>query len=329
MGTDNISSGLIGKYTSKQPSGSMNFVGLGQVMEGIYPTFDSRENQYQKKGRVVENWYKQKPYAFKFTDRNGMQSTFYLPISPYNINITTHFATSVISTMYGTIEEHSEQRYYDIVISGTTGMSPRFYDVVQRQDLYDSKRPLDSIGRASFPVKSLVNGNLGGFFKRTQALVENTLNQASDLIGDDNGSTGIDLSKTGYVAFHNFYKFLLAYKKDVSGELGIPSSDRNQQHPLVFVNYKDNNQYNVAIQTFQLTRDASEPLLYNYNITMRAYNLQEADPQQISPDLADRAQELGLTKVENSSLFSKIAGKARKAKNAAYSVIAAAKGFGS
>jgi hypothetical protein len=231
--------------------------------------------------------------------------------------------------MYGTIEEHSEQRYYDIVISGTTGMSPRYYDVIERQTEDEAGRPSSAIGRASFPVKSLIDGNLGGFFKRTQALVDNTLNQANDLLGDDNGSTGIDLTKTGYVAFHNFYKFLLAYKKDVSGELGTSASDRNQQHPLVFVNYKDNNQYNVAIQNFQLTRDVSTPLLYNYNIVMRAYNLQQADPQSIALDLADRAQELGLTEVNNSSLFSKIANKAKQAKNLAYSAIAAAKGFGS
>jgi hypothetical protein len=293
-----------------------NSSSVNQLMDGIYGK------------NVVENWYKQKPYAFKFTDRKGTPHDFYLPISPYNISITTHFATNVITTMYGTIEEHSEQRYYDIIISGTTGMVPRYYDTVDKQLETQSGKPSE-IGRANFPIKDMIGGNLGGFFKRTQALVENTLNQASDLIGDNNGSTGVDLSKTGYTAFHNFYKFLLVYKKDVSGEYGASTSSRNQQHPLIFVNYKDNNQYNVAIQNFQLTRDASQPMLYNYNITMRAYNLQEADSQNIANDLADRAEELGLTSVNNSSLFSKIANKAKQAKNLAYSAIAAAKGFGS
>lgn len=287
---------------------------------------DKMDNIYGK--NVVENWYKQKPYAFKFTDKDGISHDFYLPISPYNINIVTHFATNVITTMYGTIEEHSEQRYYDITISGTTGMAPRYYDTVDKQLNDQSGRPSD-IGRANFPIKDMIGGNLGGFFKRTQALVANTLNQANDLLGEDNGSTGIDLQRTGYTAFHNFYKFLLVYKKDVSGELGISNIDRNKQHPLVFINYKDNNQYNVAIQNFQLSRDVSQPMLYNYNITMRAYNMQEADTQNIANDLTDRAEELGLNSVNNSSLFSKIANKARQAKNLAYSAIAGAKGFGS
>ena len=60
------------------------------------------------------------------------------------------------------------------------------------------------------------------------------------------------------------------------------------------MNYKDNNQYDVSIQQFQLTRDASEPFLYNYNITMRAYNLRNADEAEIALDVRDRKEALGL-----------------------------------
>lgn len=275
-----------------------------------------------------ENWYLQQPYGFKFTDRNGKSHIFYLPIAPSNITINTHFATNVISTMYGTIEEHTEQRYFDITISGTTGMSPRYFDVAREQEKTQLQDVSTPIGRAGYPVKSLLNGNLGGFFKRTQSLVDNALNQANDLLGDDNGSTGIDLNRTGYVAFHNFYKFLLVYKKDVSGESGV-QANISSKHPLIFLNYKDNNQYNVAIQGFQLTRDASQPMLYNYNITLRGYNLTTVDAPVSDSELVDRAKELGLGELEGSSLFSKIANKAKQAKNVAYSTIAGIKGFGS
>jgi hypothetical protein len=269
-------------------------------------------------GTILENWYKQKPYAFRFRD-----ITFYLPISPSNLSITTHFGTNIISTMYGTIEEHSEQRYYDIQISGTTGMSPRYYKNVGDQ-VYDSI-DTKSIGRASTPIASRVGGTLGGFFKRTQSLIENTLNQVSDLLGEDNGSTGIDLQRTGYAAFHNFYKFLLLHKKVATGQSNAGSGSRS----LTFINYKDNNQYNVAIQTFQLVRDVSNPMLYNYSITMRAYNLRSADSKDIELDVKDRLAELGLDGLETTSIATKLANKARQAKNAAYSAVAAAKGFGS
>lgn len=300
-----------------------NFSGSGSEISDltgkIYETSEG-VNTSKTKGTILENWYKQKPYGFRFQD-----TTFYLPISPSNLQITTHFATNVISTMYGTVEEHSEQRYYDITIAGTTGMSPRYYKTVKDQS-YDSIGT-KAIGRAGHPLKSKTGGILGGFLKRTEALVENTLNQVSGLFGDDNSSTGVDLQRTGYVAFHNFYKFLLLHKKHAAKEakFNLGKTDTNV---LKFINYKDNNMYNVAIQNFQLTRDANDPMLYNYNITMRAYNLQSADTQKITGDVADRAAELGLVGIETTSVFAKIANKARQAKNAAYSAVAAAKGFG-
>ncbi len=292
-------------------------------MEKIYKTDPEFGNT-----SFVRNWYLQKPYTFVFTDRKKNVSTFNLPISPSNINITTHWATNVISTMYGTVEEHSEQRYYDIVISGTTGMSPRFYKPVIGTD---ARVNAPSEGRVGFPIKGLIpggiKGGLHGFASRTQALVTNALNQASDLFGfGDRVTTGIDLKRTGYVAFHNFYKFLLTYKKDASGESSIR---QRSKHPIKFVNFKDNNQYDVAITGFQLTRDASNPMLYNYNLTMRAYNLQDITAETIEIDIADRAAELGLDNINNESFFSTMANKARQAKNAAYAAIAAAKGFGS
>jgi hypothetical protein len=264
------------------------------------------------KKTVLENWYKQLPYGFKFRDM-----IFYLPISPSNLNITTHFATNMISTMYGTVEEHSEQRYYDITISGTTGMSPRYYESTKTQ-LTDK-----IVGRAMNPVKSRIAGIAGGFMKRTQSLIENTVQQASDLVGEPAPSSGIDLRRTGYAAFHNFYKFLLLHKKVATGQVKIGSGSKN----LIFLNYKDNNQYNVVIQTFQLTRDASNPMLYNYNISMRGYNLIAADTENIGLDVANRLNNLGLNGI-HTSLATQLANKARKAKNAAYSAIAAAKGFG-
>jgi len=264
------------------------------------------------------HWYQQKPYAIVSTDRRGNVDTFYLPIAPSNLNIVTHWATNVISTMYGTVEEHSEQRYYDITIVGTTGISPRYYKPIGPQ-----KTP--SEGRLGFPVKSLIPGEAGGFAKRTQALAQNAINNASDLVfGREVPSTGISNRQTGYVAFHNLYKFLLNYKKDASGEY---STGRRTKHPLKFINYKDNNEYDVAITGFQLSRDANNPMLYNYNITMRAYNLKDANSNKIALDIKDRSKDLGLDGIK-SSFFAQMANKVSQAKNAAYSAIAFAKGFG-
>jgi hypothetical protein len=281
-------------------------------------------NKYEP---ISKNWYKQLPYTFAFTNKNNQTTWFNLPISPSNINITTHFATNVIATMYGTVEEHSEQRYFDITISGTTGMGPKYYR--EKSDpLGESDKLADSdkkgAKRLGFEPQSKLFGNLGGFARRSRDLLNKTLESASGVAGilkpDDAVISGIADDANGYVAFHNFYLFLLKYKKDVAS----PNISR-QGHPLQFINYKDNNQYDVSITNFQLTRDQRSPMLYNYNITMRAYNLRNADRVLKAAGLS--LSDVGLGGVETSA-FAKLSNGARKARNAAYALIAAAKGLG-
>ena len=278
---------------------------------------------YADPKKSQENWFKQQPYAFIFYPRKGAKSTFYLPIAPSNLNIVTHFATNVISTMYGTVEEHSEQRYYDISISGTTGMSPQFYDIIEDQKGHTT----EVVGRAGYPVKTGVAGShgIGGFFQRTQDLIKSAIGQARDVFNLNSKQTsGINGDRTGYVAFHNFYRWLLVYKKDTSGESGVTKRGR---HPLSFVNFKDRNQYDVSISNFTLTRDSTNPMLYNYNIAMRAYNLRDPDDAKPVKDVQDRANATGLNGLDT-PLFAKMSDKAKGAKNAAFGVIGAIKGFG-
>ena len=272
------------------------------------------------------NWYRQRPYTFIFTDKSNKRYYFNLPISPSNLNITTHFATNLIPTMYGTVEEHSEQRYFDITISGTTGIAPTYHEPQQLSAPYMLSPLIQSKnkGRSSYKITDGIN--LGGFAQRSIDILRQATDRASDIFGPDTVKPGIAVDQTGYVAFHNFYKFLLNYKKDVSSS----NQSSRQRHPLTFVNYKDNNRYDVSISTFQLTRDASNPMLYNYNIVMRGYNLGSALKEGNILDTGEEAEllkKLGLDGVKN-SLFSKMANKVRLAKAAAYSAIAAAKGAG-
>lgn len=276
---------------------------------------------------VSKNWYKQLPYTFAFTDKNSVKTFFNLPISPSNININTHFATNVISTMYGTVEEHSEQRYFDITISGTTGMGPKYYkEKSSSLDGSDGFVDADkkSSKRLGFEPQSKLFGNLGGFARRSRELLNKTLENANGVAGilkpDDAVISGIADDASGYVAFHNFYLFLLKYKKDVASQ-----NISRTGHPLQFINYKDNNQYDVSITNFQLTRDQRSPMLYNYNISMRAYNLRSADRVLKTAGLS--LSDVGLGGVETSA-FAKLSNGARKARNAAYALISAAKGLG-
>jgi hypothetical protein len=226
--------------------------------------------------------------------------------------------------MYGTVEEHSEQRYFDITISGTTGMTPKYHDYSENSAIVTTQNS----GRYGYKIKGAFG--FEGFAQRSIDLLKQAADRASDLLTleQDKTRTGVALDQTGYVAFHNFYKFLLKYKKDVSN--GAGSKRPAETHPLEFRNYKDNTSYYVAISNFQLTRDASNPMLYNYNIMMRGYNLQSAIrvPQEFQDDEKQLLKKLGLDGVNSSSLFSIMANKTRQAKAAAYAAIAAVKNAG-
>jgi len=276
-----------------------------------------------------ENWHKALPYGFRWRDYTGKEVVFYLPLAPNNIQITTHFATNLIPTMYGTVEEHSEQRYFDIVISGTTGIAPKHY---QPETEDSGTRYREAVGRQSFEIAG--GSLLGGFAARTEQTIRDSVKDIVSL-GSDLGITssptevsGINERQSGYTAFHNFYRFLMLYKKDAaSGKARRINRGKQSAHPLQFLNYKDRNQYDVAISSFQLVRSSDDPMLYNYNIVLRAYNLKTVNaPEYVTQD---RYDDLGLGGVDSQSYFSKMSNIASKAKNTAYRGAAIFKGIGS
>jgi hypothetical protein len=273
---------------------------------------------------VPEYWYKSLPYGFK-AKIDGKFKIFYLPINPQNLTITTHYATNVISTLHGTVEEHSEQRYFDITIQGTTGFSPRYVEDRSQQVTKSYS------GRQNYSAFSLAS-LAGGFFSKTLGKVDNALNQAGDIKniwGDKPGNgfeAGVFNDNSGYAAFHNFYKFLLDYKKSAAKgkqkpKPASPLASKNESL-LYFLNYKDNNKYSCAVQTFTLERSAENPMLYNYVIRLRAYNLTGITKDEEDPaSLKDRVAELGLD--GKPSLFSKLKNTANKAKSLANSAVGA------
>lgn len=276
------------------------------------PIYDGADYQ-----PVLSNWFTAKPYGFRYTPKDGKGAmVMYLPIAPNNLSITTQFATNLIPTLYGTVEEHSAVRYYDITIEGTTGMVPKYVTPDSPGSAFPNK------GRSAFAVKQSLSTKAGGFFAKTLQTAENILQSASNIVNQFNGSgalSGVQLDQTGYYAFHNLYRFLLKYKKNVSGSDASSKGKARTTKlpPLVFFNYKDNNEYSVVIKNFTLRRDASNPMFYNYSITMRGYDLKAAD-QATSIDENESVdallQDLGLDGVKDSVLLGTIKNVASEAK---------------
>jgi len=248
------------------------------------------------------NWYSAKPYGFKSTSRAGSQVVMFLPIAPSNMTIQTSFATNIIPTLYGTVEEHSDVRYYDISIDGTTGFAPRYVEPAEWEASIAAVS-FRKTGRSSFTVAQGIS--LGGFFSKTLGAINAVQNKATDLInGGPKPQSGIANSDTGYVAFHNLYRFLKVYKQDAAGTDG--SSFPRKAHPLTFFNYKDNNEYDCVVRGFTLRRSNADPQQYIYSIQLRCYNLRTVSGNQIKDSLKQRLADLGLNGVDGSSILGDI-----------------------
>jgi hypothetical protein len=260
----------------------------------------------------TKSWFKTLPYGFSFTPKGDANSiVMFLPIGPNNLSISTHFATNAIPTLYGTVEEHSPVRYFDIAIAGTTGMAPKYV-----APFYQSGTPPTSLGRDMFRVTIdiLDVASSIGLFSKTINLIKQTASKATSLLDKQpTPVTGIFTNQTGYLAFHNLYKLLLWYKRDASGTDGNEGPIR-KKHPLQFLNYKDGNRYDVVVRSFTLTRSAENPMLYMYNIQLRGYNLTDIEKGLPAEDIKVRLATLGLDGVNGSSVLGTMKGIANKVK---------------
>jgi hypothetical protein len=301
---------------------------------------------------VKENWYKSLPYAFE-SNVGGKRKLIYLPLNPSNITITTHYATELIPTIGGTVEVHSDQRYFDISISGTTGIAPKYTPVVAPiigDNLTQVSQKVD--GREFYQGGFLFANSLGGFFSDKLAKLDKAKNLARDAVNSATGGplkpheSGVKLERTGYYAFHRLYLFFQEYKNAIKKAAEVSLGDQliasglakassflssaapflpplpkkpDSTAPLSFINYKDNNRYSCVINKFTMTRDASAPMMYNYNISLTAYDLTSADKPLEDDSLEAKLFELGLSK-DKPSLLSKVKGGLGNAKGAINSV---------
>lgn len=257
------------------------------------------------------NWYQSKPYGFAFysigSDGKTATSTMYLPIAPSNLTITTSYATNVITTLYGIIEEHSEIRYYDISIDGTTGIAPRYINETGNTPSYTSS------GRLQFdPGKISLHGFLPEVTNTIKQIANTVGSITNTITGAGGNPTGVTPTQSGYAAFHNLYRFLHKYKQDAAGLTTAPagrggaaaSGPTRRTHPLRFLNYKDGNQYDVVPISFTMKRSADNPMLYNYSIKLKAFNLRTVNDNGFLE--GDQRANLGLESIEGSSLFSNL-----------------------
>jgi len=256
---------------------------LDNVFSGIVSTEFKANNPrlttpYQIK---YENWYKTIPYALRIVNLAENNSTgqmrFFFPVNPDSLNINTPFAAVVTPTIGGIVQEHSCPVFYNISISGTTGIIPDLDHStgVSRNPQKETRPNVDS--GSVIPTNAL-----GGFGASTI----NAINSAVSAIAGTSSKMvdGTRNRTSGYTAYHMLYKFIYLYHL---------AKSEGSKHQLRFINYKDNNQYDCVVTNFTLSRDKGSPHLYRYSIQLKGWKLAAAD-QGVTFTLADRLKNLGL-----------------------------------
>lgn len=220
-----------------------------------------------KNGKVQtpkkENWNIAGQYGFAILEQKGSSFSVYgdskylitLRIPPQSLSITSQFASSVIATNNGILEEHNGSIFSMISISGTTGLLP------DRATVVKPTGALQAVGNAIAPN---LTSAIGGLVKS----VSRTLNK----LGITSEESDIDLTKTGYFQFwalHHLFKTYAELKK-------IPG---NENLRLSFFSTRDGTNYLCTPVTFEMRRDISAPMQYRYAIALRAWKLVEDVPK--------------------------------------------------
>lgn len=256
----------------------------------------------------AEDWYKTYPYRFKMvtkdTKTNQDKTTYYsLPIPPEALSYQMVSASQLIPTLGGVVEETSPTVFWQIALSGTTGIA------ISRK--YSNKTSVDTLdapaaGENNFR-RILKGGLLSNTFNKAanafeavtgavdqgavgaMGLLEGLASSAQrynssavrNNVPEDTTASkvanivGIDLSRfssgsnatNGYVEIHLLHTFLNAYShlKDANPE----------DVSLYFESQKDNMQWQVIIKNFAFQKNANQPYLYKYNIVLQGFDLVE------------------------------------------------------
>jgi hypothetical protein len=186
-------------------------------------------------------------------------STVYLRIPPQNITISTQYAAQVSATNRGILEEHNGVVFRMINITGTTGVFP------DRLTVGQDKSP----GKDVNVIKNL--------FPNAYNSVKSALNSWEDVKNSVSGPPKRDLSpedkqdnpdytETGYYKFWVLHNFMVAYAEAKKAK---DASDLR----FVFNSPKDNISYVCTPISFDLKRNSAQPLLYNYTIILKCWDV--------------------------------------------------------
>lgn len=264
------------------------------------PTTDTNKGPFYKVS--AKDWYQTYPYRFKI--KHGDKVTYYsLPIPPEALAYQMVSASQLIPTLGGVVEETSATVFWQITLSGTTGIAigRRYSEEKDQLDLPASQEQnfrkilkggilantfnkaaniynaVAGVAAAGYSANGML-GILEGLASTAQRF--NTSAVKTELAPSDAGQKvadmfNIDLSPirngdsatNGYVEIHLLHNFLNAYSH-------LKETNPNTTE-LFFESHKDNMQWQVIVKAFSFQKNAAQPYLYRYSIALQGFDLKE------------------------------------------------------
>lgn len=252
----------------------------------------------------AENWYKTFPYRFRI-EIDGMPTFYSLPIPPEALNYQMISASQLIPTLGGVVEETSATTFWQISLSGTTGIAiarkysedasvgdtlnmpaskeNSFRRVLKggvlantfnkAANVYDAvtgayeQGPMGAVGLLEGLASTAQRYNSSAV--PTKIPEESASSRTANALGIDASQLTDDLktSTNGFVEIHILHNFLNAYShiKETN-----PESVK-----LFFESHKDNMEWQIIIKGFSFQKNAAQPYLYKYNIVLQGFDLKE------------------------------------------------------
>lgn len=242
---------------------------LAQEQNQFAPKVDTTDSFWSDEAIDPQRWNKQYPYQILVLDAANDYSKvweFTLPIPPEALTISLPFASTVSATLDGIVEEHGGAPFRLITLQGTTGVFPTRPSAAADNTIPDQQ----AFGLFSGTIQTAQN--VAGTFNQQIAAQPGGNPLGSFNLIREGAFSAINLDQpnqfgrgTGYFQFHLLRMFLEGYAN-------LKKKPQGKQYRLALAIWKDQAQYIVTPQNFELRRSAAQsPLEYSYTLQMKAW----------------------------------------------------------
>ena len=286
-----LSPSLLDKLTGTTSSNPSNSLESLFLTEGFFP--NKAKGLWQIDG---QNWHKVFSYRFVVKQKskgNVKLMSFALPIPPQQLMIKPILPTLATPTLGGVVEEISPVKFWMIDMAGTTGtgvgrdsdekvnrekQSSKFREVMETTGLLAGAvaGANQTIAKVGGVADDLISGGTAAASAFSSG---NPLAGVGALAGGITGAINTALlpplpyagsavsgTRNGFTEAHELLRFFYFYQ--------AIKAKSPKEFELWFVNFKTDQSWRVVVKDLNLQRNAANPNLERYKITLKGWDVQ-------------------------------------------------------